>query len=122
MYEQVSDLENNRADSIPDSSSESKTKNRNRLLTAIAAIVVVGIVVGAFLVSGFLAKPINEDSWLFKGAYARYEGSTAVMGFGFNFSMKLEVLDYNSTRSYVDIIQNGIKHWRDCRRRELHMG
>jgi hypothetical protein len=62
---------------------------------------VVGLVIGAFFASALLSKPTGQDAWLFKGAYAKYEGSTSVMGLGFNFSVKLEVLDFNSTHAYM---------------------
>ncbi len=94
-------MENNSANTVSSSPSEAKPKSRNKLLIAVAAIVVVALVVGAFLVSGLLSKPTGQDAWLFKGAYAKYEGSTSVMGFGFNFSVKLEVLDFNSTHAYM---------------------
>jgi len=62
---------------------------------------IVGLVVGAILVSGLLSRPTGQDAWLFKGAYAKYEGSTSVMGYSFDFSVKLEVLDFNSTHAYI---------------------
>jgi hypothetical protein len=62
---------------------------------------VMGLIIGASLFSALLPKPTGQDAWLFKGAYAQYEGSTSVMGFGFNFSAKLEVLDFNSTHAYM---------------------
>jgi flagellar basal body-associated protein FliL len=94
-------LENNPAEAASSSPNATKPKNRRALLIIIAAIVAVGLVAGAFIASGLLSKPTAEDSWLFKGAYAEYEGSTSVLGFGFDFSVKLEVLDHNSTHAYL---------------------
>ena len=94
-------MENNPANNAPSSPSEAKPKSRKKLLIAVAAMAVVGLVIGAFLASALLSKPTGQDAWLFKGAYAKYEGSTSVMGFGFNFSVKLEVLDFNSTHAYM---------------------
>ena len=100
-YGEGSKLENDAAKSVSSSTNEAKPKNRRVLLIAVAAIVVVGLVAGAFLTSGLLSKPSAEDSWLFDGAYAKYEGSTSVLGFGFDFSVKLEVLDHNRTHAYL---------------------
>jgi hypothetical protein len=97
----VSKLENNPSNAVSSSPNEAKPKNRSKLLIAVAAIAVVGLVIVAFLVSGLASKPTGQDAWLFKGAYAEYEGSTSVMGFGFDFSVKLEVLDFNSTHAHM---------------------
>jgi hypothetical protein len=82
-----------------------KPKSRKRLLIAVAALAVVAVVAGAFVASGLLSQPVGQGSWLFKGAYADYAGSTSlsVMGYSyrFDFSVKLEVLDYNSTHAYI---------------------
>jgi hypothetical protein len=95
-------LENNAASTISSSTNETKPKNRKTLLIAAATMAIVGLVVSAFLLSGLLSAPTNsQDSWLFKGAYAKYEGSTSVLGLGFSFSIKLEVLDFNSTHAYM---------------------
>ncbi len=94
-------MENNPSNAVSSSPNEAKPKNRSKLLIAVAAIAVVGLVIVAFLVSGLASKPTGQDAWLFKGAYAEYEGSTSVMGFGFDFSVKLEVLDFNSTHAYM---------------------
>lgn len=59
------------------------------------------IVVGALLVSSMLSKPQGQDAWLFKGAYAKYEGSTIIsiesFDFTVGFTVRQEVLDFNST-------------------------
>jgi hypothetical protein len=95
-------LENKGANTISGSQNEAKPKSQKKLLMAITAIAIVGLVVGAFLFSGLLTTPTNsEASWLFKGAYAKYEGSTSIMGFGVNFLVKLEVKDFNSTHAYM---------------------
>lgn len=101
IHEEVYKLENNAANTVSSSPNEAKPKSRNKLPIAVAAMAVVGLIVGAFLVSGLLSKPTGQDAWLFKSAYAKYEGSTSIMGFGFNFSVKLEVLDFNSTHAYM---------------------
>ena len=99
-------LENNAPNPVSPSPIEAKPKSRKKLLIAVATLAVVGLVVGAFLVSALLSKPNGQDAWLFKGAYAKYEGSTSVqVGVGFNvsfdFSVKLEVLDFNATHAYM---------------------
>ena len=94
-------MENNPPNTVSGSLKESKPKSRTKLLIAVTAIAVVGLVVVALLVSGLASKPTGQDAWLFRGAYAEYDGSTSVMGFGFDFSVKLEVLDFNSTHAYM---------------------
>ena len=104
-------MENNVANPVSPSLSEAKPKSRKKLLIAVTAMAIAGLVVGAFLVSALLAKPTGQDAWLFKGAYAKYEGSTSVKldgieGFGnldvsFEMSVKMEVLDFNSTHAYM---------------------
>jgi len=79
-------------------------------LIAIVAIVAVSVVVGAFLVSAFISTPPpqGQDAWLFKGAYATYEGSTTMsaedigmfdMSISVDFTIRLEVVDFNSTHA-----------------------
>lgn len=80
---------------------ETKPKTHKRLLVFVAVLAVVAMVAGAFLTSAFLSSPTNNGSWLFKGAYANYAGSASVMGYSFDFSAKLEVLDFNSTHAYI---------------------
>lgn len=98
---EVHRLENNTANAVSNSPSEAKPKSQKRILIAVVAMAVIGLAVGAFLFSALLPKPTGQDAWLFKGAYAKYEGSTSVMGFGFSFSVQLEVLDFNSTHAYM---------------------
>ena len=95
-------MENNSASTVANSTNEAKPKNRKTLLIAVATMAIVSLAVTALLFSGLLpASNGNKDSWLFKGAYAKYEGSTSVLGLGFSFSIKLEVLDFNRTHAYM---------------------
>ena len=41
----------------------------------------------------------NQNSWLFKGAYARYEGTTSLFLMTFSVEMRQEVKDFNSTHA-----------------------
>ncbi len=80
-------------------------------LIAIIAVVAVSVVVGAFLVSAFIsAPPQGQDAWLFKGAYAKYEGSASVsaedigifdMSLSIDFIVRQEIVDFNSTHALV---------------------
>jgi hypothetical protein len=94
-------LDNNSANPVSPSTSITKPKSRNRLLLAATVLIAVGLVTGAFLVSFLHPNPVGQDSWLFKGAYAKYQGDTSILGFDFNFSVRLEVLDFNSTHAYM---------------------
>jgi hypothetical protein len=104
------------SDSERTSSSTSVTPSKSRFrLIAIVAIVAVSVVVGAFLVSAFISAPSEgQDAWLFKGAYATYEGlmtsddmdidmSVLSMSFDFSvyFTVRLEVLDFNETCALI---------------------
>ena len=82
----------------------------NIRLMAVVAVVAVSLVISALLVSTFLTSPQGQESWLFKGAYATYEGSTSLesgdlgmlsMLISFDFNMRLEVLDFNTTHAFV---------------------
>ena len=67
------------------------------------AVVAVSVVVGAFLVSAFILSPQGQNAWLFKGAYATYEGTTSMdilsMTVSFSFTLRQEVVDFNSTHA-----------------------
>jgi hypothetical protein len=99
---------------ISSSTTVAPSKSRFKLI-AVVAIVVAAVVVGAFLVSAFLsAPPQGQDAWLFKGAYATYEGSmtsedmdievpgmSMSVDFTVDFTVRLEVVDFNSTHALV---------------------
>ncbi len=106
---------------ISSSTSVAHPKSRVKLI-AVIAVVAVAVVVGAFLVSAFISAPQGQDSWLFKGAYAKYEGSTTVSFVTINFTIRLEVLDFNSTHvkistyfnmgsSYGESVENETAAW-----------
>jgi hypothetical protein len=91
-------------------------------LIAVIAIVAVAVIVGAFLVSAFLSSPQGQNAWLFKGAYAEYEGSTTVSFVTIDFTIRQEVLDFNSTHvkmstyfnmgsSYGESVENETTAW-----------
>ena len=73
---------------------------RRRLLIAVA-VLCVGLVGGAILVSALQPNPPAEEGWLFVGAYADYEGKTSIMWFSFSFSVNLKVLDFNDTHAFM---------------------
>jgi hypothetical protein len=64
-------------------------------------LVAVCLVTGAILVSFLGPNHVGQNSWLFKGAYAKYQGDTSIMGLTFNFSMRLEILDFNNTHALM---------------------
>jgi hypothetical protein len=85
----------------------------NTKLIAATAIVAVAVVVGALLVSAFISspQPQGQDSWLFKGAYATYEGSTSIsaeelgglidLSMNIDFTVRQEIVDFNETHALV---------------------
>ena len=78
---------------------------------------VVSVIVGAFLVSAFISAPPpaqGQDAWLFKGAYATYEGSMTLtsddfglddmsmnLEFTVDFTVRLGVVDFNNTHALI---------------------
>jgi len=82
----------------------------NIRLTIIIAVVAVSLVISALLVSALISNPQNPESWLFKGAYAKYKGSTSVesqdlgmlsITVSVDFAVQLEVVDFNSSHALV---------------------
>ena len=79
-------------------------------LIALVAIVAVSVIVGALLVSAFISSPQGQETWLFKGAYATYEGATSVsaeelsmfgMSLSIDFGVRQEIVDFNDTHALV---------------------
>jgi hypothetical protein len=87
-------------------------KSRVKLI-AVVAIVAISVIVGAFLVSAFISAPSpqGQDAWLFKGAYAVYEGSASIsaedlgsfldMSMSIDFSVRQEIVDFNDTHALI---------------------
>ncbi len=85
----------------------------NIKLIALIAIVAIAVVVGALLVSAFISnpQPQGQDAWLFKGAYATYEGSTSIsaeeigdmfdMSISIDFTVRQEIVDFNDTHALI---------------------
>ena len=70
--------------------------------TIIIIVIVIAIIVVSFLAywslnEGFLRNQNETQDWYFKGAYANYEGTTSYLFMNVNFSMRLEIVDFNST-------------------------
>ena len=82
-------------------------------LIAVIAVVAVAVVAGALLVSAFISSPPphGQDAWLFKGAYATYEGSASIsaedlgsfidMSMNIDFSVRQEIIDFNDTHALI---------------------
>jgi hypothetical protein len=82
-------------------------------LIAVIAIVAIAVIVGALLVSAFISSPPpqGQDAWLFKGAYAVYEGSASIsaedlgsfldMSMSIDFSVRQEIVDFNDTHVLI---------------------
>jgi hypothetical protein len=70
----------------------------------IAAIIIAIIAVGGFLAYWMLIGPgkgSGSNSWMFKGAYADFQGQASASGYTMNVTMHIEVLDYNSTQAKI---------------------
>lgn len=94
---------------ISSSTTTAPSKSRVKLI-ALVAVVAVSVVVGALLVSAFISSPQGQDAWLFKGAYATYEGSASVsaedigmfdMSLSIDFTVRQEIVDFNDTHALV---------------------
>jgi hypothetical protein len=90
-------------------------------LIAVIAVVAVAVVVGALLVSAFISSPPpqgqdallpqDQGGWLFKGAYAVYEGSASISAedlgsmidtsMSIDFSVRQEIVDFNDTHVLI---------------------
>lgn len=82
----------------PETPSEDIVEPKGRRTKIILAIViVVVIIVAVFLVYWFFLRP--QTPWLFKGAYAEYTGETTISFISVNITMRLEVVDYNSSHA-----------------------
>ena len=91
-------LESDAASPVRTSTNVAKLK-RHVKLVAVIAVAVIAVVVGAFLVSALISGPQGQNAWLFKGAYAKYEGSATVTFVSFTFTLRQEVVDFNSTHA-----------------------
>jgi hypothetical protein len=95
---------------VSDSTTTTPPKSHIKLI-AVIAIVAVSVVVGAFIVSAFISTPQGQDAWLFKGAYATYEGSASIsaedlggmldMSMSIDFTVREEIVDFNDTHVLV---------------------
>jgi hypothetical protein len=92
------------------STNTAPSKSRFKLI-AIVAIIAVSVVVGALLVSAFISTPQGQEAWLFKGAYAKYEGSASIsaedlgsifdMSMSIDFTVRQEIVDFNNTHALI---------------------
>ena len=67
------------------------TLSKKKIIIVVLVIAII-TVLGVLAVIWFSAEP-SRYPWLFKGAYANYEGGT----YPFGYIMHLEVLDFNDT-------------------------
>jgi len=77
---------------------EAVPKPRKRWLIVAVVVIVIVVVAGGFAY-WWLSRPPPQASWLFKGAYAEYAGQTKVLTVLVNSTMRLEVVEYNSTHA-----------------------
>jgi hypothetical protein len=94
------------------STTPAPSKSRGKLI-AVIAVVAICVVVCAFLVSAFITspQPQGQDTWLFKGAYATYEGSASIsaedlgsmldMSLSIDFTVRQEIVDFNDTHALI---------------------
>ena len=97
-------LESEPANTFPPPTNPAKPKSHVKLI-AVVAVAVIAVVIGAFLVSALILQPQGQSAWLFKGAYAEYEGTTSMdylsMSISFSFTLRQEVVDFNSTHAQL---------------------
>ena len=77
-----------------------KNSSKIILIFVVIAIVIIAAFAYIFLLpqGGILDETQeSQQDWYFKGAYANYEGSTTYLFLTVDFSMRLEIVDFNST-------------------------
>ncbi len=87
-------------------------KPKRSIWKIIVPVIVIVVLVSAVLAYWWFSRPqIPQAAWLFKGAYAEYEGETTVMFYSMNMTVRIEVVDYNSTHAkllyYMDMEMDG---------------
>jgi hypothetical protein len=95
---------------VTDSTNIPQSKSHIKLI-ALIAIVAFSVIIGALLVSAFISSPQGQDAWLFKGAYATYEGSASIsaedlgsifdMSLSIDFTVRQEIIDFNDTHALI---------------------
>lgn len=90
-------------------SAKSVTTSGKKVVLASIAIIVIGAALAAGLSITLIEPAENKvqssesngsqpsTSWIAKGAYATYQGSSSVLGFNIDFTAKLEIVDLNAT-------------------------
>jgi hypothetical protein len=69
--------------------------HRSRSLAIIVVVVIaVAAVAGVYFLGGFASK---KQPWLFDGAYGTYSGETSYLTVTFNFTIRVQVINFNST-------------------------
>ena len=92
-----------------------KSQTKGNMKIAALGLTAVAIVIVALVASTLVLTPqnneltptdenentVNDDknSWLFKGAYAQYEGTTSLLLMTFNVEMRQEVINFNETHA-----------------------
>ena len=88
------------------------SNSKANIKLAVISLTVVGIVIASLVASALILTPQDQtledgktptesdkNSWLFKGAYAKYKGTTTIMFMTFNVEMRQEVKDFNTTHA-----------------------
>lgn len=92
-----------------------KSQNSGNMKIAALGLTAVAIVIVALVASTLVLTPqnneltptdenentidVDKNSWLFKGAYAQYEGTTSLLLITFNVEMRQEVINFNETHA-----------------------
>lgn len=79
----------------------SSKKRIRKVLCVLIGMVMIAIILGAFIY-WFFIRPA-EIPWLFRGAYAEYHGEITVLSITINISLRLEVVDYNTTHAKLQM-------------------
>jgi len=79
---------------------------KSRMKLIIASILIIVVVIAAVLGFWLLRSGGGNQSWIFKGAYANFQGQETLAGLGYtlNMTIHMEVLGFNSTE--VEIFSN----------------
>jgi len=75
-------------------------KPKRSIWKIIVPVIVIVVLLGAVLAYWWFSRPqVAQAGWLFEGAYAEYKGETTVTFYSMNMTVRIEVVDYNSTHA-----------------------
>jgi hypothetical protein len=91
--------------SMVESSPRANHKPERSLRKAVLGVAVVAVALGAVFVYWWFSSP-TQSSWLAEGTYATYEGSSTDASGSVNLTVRLEIVECNSTSAKLQMTMN----------------